>query len=338
MCAGAVFGGGFASGRETISFFTQYGRYGWWLIVLSVGVMVLLALTCMRETAKTKCECWCGLYDDLPKWQSICARVCAMMMMVVTGGAMLSAAGHMVELLWPWTGAYAVGLVGTALLAWLAGHGRMRLLSWISAVLSALMLAAVLAVLAGVPSGAQNVTFDSENHFGLWAALRAVAYAAMNMTLAIGVVCRCSRYSRRGISRTAILLGFLLLALLFVSQYLYLRHSEIKDEVFPIVKLLSAFGRGGFLLSVILLYLAVFTTLAAVLYGLRTAVEGYVRQPWAQVLLWLGLPLAISCIGFSEIVNRLYAPAGLGCLVLVFGPVLFRRFGKNSLDNQSGIQ
>ena len=51
MCAGAVIGGGFASGRETISFFTQYGRYGWWLIVLSVGVMVLLALTCMRETA-----------------------------------------------------------------------------------------------------------------------------------------------------------------------------------------------------------------------------------------------------------------------------------------------
>jgi len=37
----------------------------------------------------------------------------------------------------------------------------------------------------------------------------------------------------------------------------------------------------------------------------------------------MGLPLAVSAVGFAGIVDGLYTPVGLGCLGLVFLPMLF---------------
>ena len=332
-CVGAVVGAGFASGREVNQFFAQYGTYGWCLIALAVAAMVGLMMLCMRRSSAS--ACWCQLYAGLPTWQGNCAKACTLGMMGITAGAMISAAGHMVALVWPSGFAYGVGMIGTALLAYAAGYGRMRVLSWVSGLLTMLLFLAILASLGVTPVGEQVVTQVPCSFWRLvWAAVRALAYGAMNVTLAIGVVCRCGCYTRRGMSRTCALFGFLLIGLLFVSQYLYLRHPSLTDEAFPLVRLLSAFGRSGFLTGATLLYLAIFTTLAAVLYGLRSAVTDYVSSPALQTGLGLGLPLVLACIGFESLVNRWYAPAGLCCLVLVFGPLL----GKNPLDNSRKIQ
>lgn len=334
MCAGAVIGAGFASGRETVWFFTRYGEHGWWLIFLTVFGMVFLAMTCMRKG----CGCWCGLYADKPIWMGACARACAFLMMAISGGAMISAAGHMVALIWPSDWAYGLGAIGTVLLAWLASQGRMRPLSIISAILTFLMVLAFFFAIASGDGGDTVLLEQTVEPVQLVkAVLGAAGYAAMNITLSIGVVCSCSRSSSNGRNRTAVLFGFLLLALLLLSHYLYRLHPELLHEEFPIVLLLASYGRSGFLLSVWLLYLAIFTTLAAVLYGLREAAQDYAKRPLGRITLWAGLPLALSCLGFARIVDRLYAPAGLICLVFVFGPLLFQR-GKNNLDNPHGIQ
>lgn len=333
-CTGAVIGAGFASGRETIRFFTQYGGYGWWLMLLSVTLMVGLATVCMRRG----CGCWCGLYEGKPGWMGLCARACAFLMMAISGGAMISAAGHMVALVWPSEWAYGVGAVGTVLLAWLCGRGKMRPLSVISAVLTLLLAAAFVGVIATGKGKPAAVLWEIPKPAQLLGAvLSATGYAAMNITLSIGVVCSFGRCARRVRCRTAVLFGFLLLALLWLSHYLYLSHPELQNEAFPLVRLLSVYGRRGFLFSVLLLYLAIFTTLAAVLYGLRSAAQNYTGSPLLRLLLWAGLPLALSCLGFARIVDELYAPAGLICLIFVFGPLLIAR-GKNNLDNPQGIQ
>lgn len=334
MCVGAVIGAGFASGRETVWFFTRYGQHGWWLIFLAVFAMVVFSVACMR----TGCGCWCSLYADKPNWMGACAKACAFLMMAISGGAMISAAGHMVALVWPSDWAKGIGAVGTVFLAWLASRGRMRPLSVISALLTLLL---VLAFFFAIASGRTQETARLVQPVAplelLSGAFGAIGYAAMNITLSIGVVCSCARCAPPVRSRTAVLFGFLLLALLMLSHYLYLLHPELWNEAFPIVRLLSAYGRSGFLMSVLLLYLAIFTTLAAVLYGLREAAQDYIRHPLGRIALWAGVPLALSCVGFARIVDQLYAPAGLICLIFVFGPLMLHR-GKNSLDNPGGIQ
>lgn len=321
-CVGAVIGAGFASGREIVTFFTRYDVHSWWLIMLSVGSIMCLSALCMRRAAERGVTCWCGLYGNRPAWVRHGAQLCAMLLMAITGGAMVSASGHMIELLWPSSWAYPIGAVGSLVLAWIIGHGSLKPLSWISGTLTALFLAAIVAVLANDPAR-QAVQLLPPPNFAelLWAAVRAVAYAAMNLTLAIGVVCRCAKRSKRGICRLAATFGLLLMALLFVSNYLYAKHPELLGESFPIVRLLSLFGREGFVVSVVMMYLAIFTTLVAIVYAMRSAVEERVKEPFVRVLCTLGPPLAISGVGFAGIVDGLYAPAGLICLAAVFLPL-----------------
>ena len=115
--------------------------------------------------------------------------------------------------------------------------------------------------------------------------------------------------------------GVLMAVLTGMAHAILSTHPEWMDEAFPLVRMLGRLGRGGFWLSTVLLYLSILTSLAAVLYALRCAFES---SAWGSGLS-LGLPLLISVIGFEGIVDHVYAPAGLVCL-LVFAPLIRRRW------------
>ena len=333
-CLGAIIGAGFASGREVVAFFTRYGVHARWLIPLSAAALALLCALCINAARRLGTDRWWDLYGDMPSWVRIGARLCAAMMLAVTGGAMISASGWLVMLMWPSEWAYPIGAVGTLLMAWRVGRRSLGALGWISGLLTALLVSALLAARLGLgESSAALLAWEPEPLFR--AAMRAVAYAAMNLALAIGVVCRCAQGTAR---RTVLLcagLGAAVAALLLLSDGVYRRHPELLTEAFPIVRLLAQFGRTGFLVSAGLMYLAVFTSLAAVL----CALDGAAREcgPYLRAVLTLGPPLAVSLVGFEGIVDGLYAPAGLACLVLVFAPLLWAR-RKLPLDNPRPIQ
>ena len=92
------------------------------------------------------------------------------------------------------------------------------------------------------------------------------------------------------------------------------------------VRLLSAFGRTGFLTSVVLMYLSILTTLTAVLVALG---ECFPKSEF-RLLACFGIPLLVSRMGFAGIVDHVYALAGLVCLVLLFLP-LFKHRGSLTL-------
>ena len=119
-CAGAVIGAGFASGREVVAFFTRYGVHAWWLIMLSALTMTGLCVLCMHAA----CENGLDWTNSVPGGRL--AQICPLMLMQITAGAMVSAAGHMVALLWSHPQAYMLGALGTLLMAWRMGHGESR--------------------------------------------------------------------------------------------------------------------------------------------------------------------------------------------------------------------
>lgn len=320
-CAGAVIGAGFASGREVVTFFSRYGENAWWLILLSVAVMVLLSCLCMLAARKCAADgCWCALFEA----DGTGARICTVMLLVLTSGAMVSASGSLMALLWAHRWAYFIGAAGTLITAWALGRRGVRWLGWISTLMTALLFFAVVLAMSRAPEmeSARLIPHSADG----WAALRAVGYAAMNMTLAIGVVCRCANGGSA--RRFGWAFGSIMAVLLYTSNALYLRHPEVHSSAFPVVELLRCLGRKGFLVSVAVLYLSVFTTMTATLCALGSDV----KRPAAVLI----LPLLASCAGFSGIVDRLYAPAGLICLLLVFAPLCLTQIQsgtKERLDN-----
>lgn len=324
-CTGAVIGAGFASGREIVVFFAQYGIHAWWLIALAGLLMGLLCALCMFSARRCNCaECWCRLFPG----KAAAAQLCSLVLMIITAGSMISAAGHMISLLWTCEWAYALGAAGTLWLAWLLSQKSLKPLETASAILT-LLLAAGLVAAMRLPTGSKVSLSFSETPDLLCAALRAAGYAAMNMTLAIGVVCQCAVHTRR-VANAAGLFSGIMMVLMAVSCLLYSRHPEIMNADFPLVQLLNGYGRTGFTVSAALLYLSVFTTLTAILVGLRTAVKTYFSHFWAQAGVCLILPAAVSCIGFSGIVESIYAPAGLVCLAAVYAPLLRKQLYANT--------
>lgn len=329
-CIGAVIGAGFASGREIVTFFSRYGVHSWWLILISALTMVFLCAITMREASRCCDGNWCEIYKDGSKVIRHGSQICAILLMAITGGAMVSASGHMVELLWPFEWAYSIGALATLGVAWWLGFGSTKPLSIISGVLTVLFIGAILIVLAQNTDGQMVVTTPIQSNFSnlFSGTINAIAYASMNLTIAIGVVCKCAKTSKRSICRLSTVFGFMLVGMLFVSNYLYLKHPELDNEAFPIVKLLSQFGVNGFVASVLLLYLAIFTTLVAVICTLRNAVESYTTTPTIANYITILLPLLVSFVGFTEIVGQLYAPVGFICLLFVFLPLIVKRARK----------
>lgn len=321
-CTGAVIGAGFASGREIASFFSIYGMHGWWLIALACAVMTSLCMVCMRETIRCGAECWCDLYHEEQQWLKKGIQLCTSLLMVITSGAMIAASGQMVALIWNYPWAYAIGAAATFAAAWLLGYGSMRPLGWLSGVLIVVFLAALMMGLS--QDGAETVSLVRHGSL-VMAAIRAASYAAMNLTLAIGVVCRCAQADNRENTLTALSFGILMFVTMSLSHCLYSRHPEWLGDGFPLVRNLSVLGRKGFLFGAALIYLSVFTSLTAVIYALRCAVEKQTDSLLLRTLAVVVLPVAVSCIGFVQIVDRFYAPSGLICLIVVFYPLCRRR-------------
>jgi len=319
-CVGAVIGAGFASGREVIVFFTQYGVHAVWLTMLAVVLMAGLCALCIKASQKTgKMNSWTDLFEH-----SFVPSAASFMLLTLTSGAMLSAAGHMTALLWCSDMAYPAGVLGSLLTAWLIGYRSIKPLGWVSAVLTLMLLIALMICLSAVPPAYADMRMKPPASALVKAAFRATGYASMNMTLAIGVVSRGGIDT--GVWKTAGLFGWLMAILLLISNSLYGRHPELVDTAFPIVRLLAEYGRTGYFFSIWLLYLSILTTLISVIYALRSAVEAYTESWSIRILLVITVPLAVSKVGFSDIVERLYAPAGLICLLIVFLPLLFKGF------------
>lgn len=314
-CVGSVVGAGFASGREIMVFFTQYGKHSWWLIGWAAGLM---AWICSLSVRHAQDGGWCRMVSGRLE------QSCTLLLLFITGGAMVSAAGQMIALVWVNQQAYWLAAAGTLMLAWVVGNTRV--LGCLGSGLSVLLVCVLLVVRLHLPSVCAAVQLQPVKQTGLRAVVHAAGYAAMNMTLAIGVVSRCPK--KRGVPW---LFGLSIAGLMGVSNALYLQHPEMMQEPFPIVRLLAAFGRMGFVTSVCLLYLAIFTTLVSVVGTVRTALESWFHKRLQVVGLSLLPMLCLSAAGFSGIVERMYAPAGLLCFTLIFVP-LFRNRDQEKLD------
>ncbi len=326
LLVGAVMGAGFASGREIMSFFSAYGSYSWLMILLAVVVMVLLCCLCFyRTSCMADCQ-WCTLYMWECPWVKRGAEGCILLLQAVVSGSMISAAGHIAALFVPWRYAYSVCALGTLLLALWLGYGRLRPLTVASSLLAAGFVAVMFALLIFDGDSVDAVPLQPHHSTGsvLWGCLRAVSYAAVNMTLAIGMVCRVASCNGMAFNRTATLFGCLMTALLFGSNLLYVQHPELQQAAFPTVVLLARFGRIGFVTSLCMLYLAVLTTLTASLFTFRTGLEKAI-SPSGALCLSVLCPAVASLAGFETIVDGWYVPIGMGCLVFVFAPLLFPR-------------
>ena len=298
---GAIVGAGFASGREIAGFFASYGAAAPMLCLLAAGAITALmgALTSSGITVKL----FSGGIGEL----------LLSALLIVTGGAMLAAAGDVCALTIPIFYAREIGMAGTLLASVFLSGRSVRALSLPSALLLPLLLSALLLTQNGAPAGQSWPAADA---FAL-GGVKALAYAGMNTALSSGVLCDMQKnLDKKGLCRAcAWLFFFVLLLLLLGVRALQGAGNEVMQSALPFVFLLRGYGKTGFYLAAALLYFASLSTLAAILRALLR--QASVRAPrYGRTLVFLCV-LLTALMGLQALVENLYPILGLICFISI---------------------
>jgi len=311
-----VVGAGFASGREIVRFFTQYGVLSWAGCILSAMALTALAALAARLAGKLGARDLATLatraLGGMVGWVGVLIHGT---LVITTAGAMVAAMGELAALALPVRHAWEIGvLIALFMGCWMARKG----IAAIAAVGGWLMPACLLlyALLLGLPK-------EATEHAPAvipraWAAMPlALAYAAMNAALGCGVLCEVGRARDTGsILRVCALTGGMLLSLLLLANAALGRHlALVQGEALPVVALARSLGATGYWLCLVTLLLAVFSTLVALLRTLLRMLEEHLPAPavWPVTVL---APLGAGMTGFGVLVGTVYPILGVASTVV----------------------
>ena len=306
---GAMVGAGFASGREIAAFFSQWGAWSWLLALVSA-----LAMTGLMGTVLNLAE---GIGGLLPHGKGRWAgQVILGLLYGVTAGGMTAAAGELAALVIPVRYARPLGALGTLLMGLAMSVKPLKAGAILGRVLTPVMLLALILCLR-LPETRTAAEQDYSLPRVFFAFCKALAYAGLNVMLSAGMISGAGQ-GKNGKEKRMIALAagsavFLLLAL---ANGALLRREDAIREKLPVVALLRNYGKMGYYLSAALLYLAVATTLLALLRGLRDVIG----QRWkGKRTVWLaGLTAAgFSLAGFEGIVSAAYPILGFVSLAVI---------------------
>ncbi len=293
---GAAVGAGLASGREIATFFSQYGGWSYTGIMLSVLVTAVLADTRLPAS-------WAS------NWRGTCWSMLLSLLLIATGGAMLSGAGETAALMLPVRGAYWLGMAGTLMLAWCLARRTVRGLAVVSRGLTAVLIVMISLGLFQEKMSAVPVQ-GGHSACGL---LRGVAYGGFNAALQVPIMAS-AKQAHKG--RSAWAASVLIAAVLMLGNAVLLRHPALIGEPLPFVRMMAAWGKPGFWLSAVCIYLAVLSTLTACIRGLS-----------GSVLTFVGI-MGIALCGFSSVVSIAYPLLGGAC----FGMLLLAKFSDSHIN------
>lgn len=303
---GAAVGAGLASGREIASFFGRYGLWGY----AGAG---LACMTAVWLADAPVARIWQG------RWPERLWRGLVTLLLIATGGGMLSGAGETAVLVLPQTGVRWIAMLITLVLAWWLSQRTAAGLAWVSRAMLAVLALLILSGLALPPMRAVPV----ENASIPEGFLRALAYGGFNAAL-MSPVWGCSPAARHGCKKSLVAACMLLALLLMLGNAVLLRHPALMAEPLPFVRMSGAWGLPGRLLAAVSLYLAILSTLIACVKG--TGGRG-------AALAGMGLA---AMLGFSGVVEVLYPVLGGGCLALL-AAAKFTNYNRNAFHSRGDM-
>ncbi|MCL2544842.1 MAG: hypothetical protein FWE77_02860 [Clostridia bacterium] len=314
--AGAVIGAGFASGREVMRFFAQYGGWGYAGVALAAAAMGALALRIMGLAAAGGSRSFGGLCRSLlGRAGGAAGSALFVALLAVTGAAMLSGAGELAALVLPVGPAYALGYGGMLLCALCVALYGMNGLALCGGALVPLCCCLYVPLIA-LPPANEGVLLAPAAPWQ--AAPMALSYAALNIALAAGLLCESGPglcpAERRGAALTGAGILGALLALAAVA--LGRGPGELRTAALPMVAFASRLGKAGFYLSAGVLGLAMLSTLATALRSLFLQMPAGWGERWRWAAPCAGC-FALGLLGFDSLIGAVYPALGWCAAALI---------------------
>ncbi|SET02119.1 Uncharacterized membrane protein YkvI [Paenibacillus sp. NFR01] len=324
---GTIVGAGFATGQEILRFFTRYGQFALFTIMLSAILFVWLGTKMLIIARRVEAES----YEDFNRHlfgEKIGSSISLFTMLILIGvnSIMLAGAGAIFQehLGMPYQAGLLITIVGSYFLLKKGISGVLHLNSMVVPLMLTLSFIIIFNTL-GLPGSGHFLFIDTDaSPFGAW--LSPLLYTAFNLGMAQAVLVPLARHTddERALVRGGILggigIGFMLLAAHFAMS------SQLPDILSFEIPMGSVAFRLGVIVQTIyllLIFLEIFSTFVADIFGVGEQLRQ--RLPVAPALVLPLLMLVcylLSQFGFSSLLSILYPI--FGALSMVWAVMLLR--------------
>jgi len=312
---GTVIGAGFASGQEILQFFTIYGKYSTFSILLAAFLFVWVGIGVLKIGFETRSRSFRDAVKVVFGRLSPLVNAYMLLAIMMVAAAMLAGAGALFEeyIRLP----FYIGIAVTAVVAWtfvaFGLKGVFAINAWIIPLILIFNLFVFVYSLCMDDHAYEfTLTFDVT---ALDVVKAAVSYASFNIVLALGVLVSAGSEvdDLLALKVGGALGGFILGAILLMSNYSLMRYvPEIYEFEVPmlyIARRIGPFFDGAF---VVVMWGAIITTLVANVFSAVCAINDIFKLPVRGALLITTVAcMALSFIGFSRMVAFVYPILGI---------------------------
>jgi uncharacterized membrane protein YkvI len=321
---GIIFGAGFASGQEHLTFFLRYGRWGVVGIVVASALIALCGWAVLDICVRQKI----GDYREF--MAVVFGRRLGAVLDIITGtfifvifSAMLAATGALgneaAGLPFSWGVIFAAVLCFIVLLFDL--HGMVQMNTVISPILVAgALILGLYAIFGSTQPAFAGQIADS------WPT-SALVYASYNLIPAIAVLAAMPNLvTTRKIAKYGGIMGGLFLGIIgIVLAFALLSNINlIQNMQLPMLALARNYGRLAANFYIAILFLAIFTTAATNAFSLTQWLAARIRLPKMRIKIGIVIfGIAAAHIGFSNIVTYAYSFFGFLGLFIMFSIIIY---------------
>jgi uncharacterized membrane protein YkvI len=313
---GTIVGAGFATGKEIVQFFSQYGMVGLVGILISGYLFIWIGTKSMLIAKRIDANSYQEVNEYI--FGEKIARIVNIVLLIMLFGV--------TSVMFSGTGAVfreqmglpsQVGILLTMVLCYLAVIRGMKGLLFVNSLIVPMMILFSLIIISAFP-GATEYYGESSNIGKV--ILSALAYAAYNIVLGQAVLVPLGRDSENEtIIRWGGFLGGLGLTLILITSHLALiTIPDMTAYSIPMAEIIKQIGTVLHILFVIVIYGEIYTTLIGNVYGISRKLSGSTQPKKSVIILILLVCYFVSLIGFDSLVKYLYPLFGyMGCVVLL---------------------
>lgn len=317
---GTVIGAGFATGKEIVEFFTQYGWFGFIGILISGWLFIWIGSRMMIMAIRINASTYKELNDYLfGKTASTIVTLLVILIIIAVKSVMLSGAGAVFE---EQLGlSKQLGIVATICLVFMVMiFGLKGLLSANLIIVPMIITFSLLisfTILANGHVASTTIQFPAQSF--KWA-VSPFAYAAFNLALAqIVLIPLANEIKNEQVIRIGTILGGLLLSVLLLCNHiaLSLLHNLLSYAI-PMAEVVKLFFPLFYWVYIAIIYGAIFSSIIGGIFGLQRQIQFFVHVPNLLLLFVLLFILYfVSHIDYSSLLSFLYPILGYASLFVL---------------------
>lgn len=314
---GTVVGAGFATGKEIVQFFTQYGAIAVVTIAVSGGLFIFLGTRLMIMANRLHARSYEQFNAYLFGKVSVVVNLFMFVVLFSVTAVMLSGAGAVFEEQLHMRA--DVGLALTMILAFVT------MLFGLNGILSVNMIVVPLMIIFSFAISLMNESDLVWTKPPLAAFFSPFAYVAFNLAMAQVVLVPLATEVKdeKTIRLGGVLGGVLLMFILLSSHFALSLLPNLQSYSIPMAEVVKRSLASFYGLYVVIIYGEIFSSFVAGVFGLHRKLALFFRKPVFVLIALLLAMYAFSLVGYNALLSLLYPLFGYMSIIFIF--LLFYR-------------